>query len=76
MSALVGWGTFLTLMAVVTSGLVAGQMLAIGLANLADRGQPEAEWTRRFQFENTSGARALRCGDRDDVDGAGDNPDR
>ena len=39
-------------MAVVTSGLIAGQMLAIGLANLANRGQPEAEWTRRFQFEN------------------------
>ena len=52
MSALVGWGVVLALMAVVTSGLIAGQMLAIGLANLANRGQPEAEWTRRFQFEN------------------------
>jgi hypothetical protein len=89
-------------MAVVTSGLLAGQMLAIGLANLANRGQPEAEWTRRFQFENAlftktmpvalmgpparvshmllsrrrSWARAFHCGDRDDVGGAGDNPDR
>ena len=52
MSALVGWGVVLALMAVVTSGLIAGQMLAIGLANQANRGQPEAEWTRRFQFEN------------------------
>jgi hypothetical protein len=52
MSALVGWAVVLMVIAVVTSGLIAGQMLAIGLANLADRGQPEAEWTRRFQFEN------------------------
>jgi Domain of unknown function (DUF1772) len=45
-------GGVLRLMAVVISGLLAGQMLAIGLANLANRVQPEAEWTRRFQVEN------------------------
>jgi uncharacterized membrane protein len=59
MSALVGWGAVLTLTAVVTSGLIAGQMLAIGLANLANRGQQEAEWSRRFQFENALFAKTM-----------------
>jgi Domain of unknown function (DUF1772) len=59
MSALVGWGVVLMLMAVVTSGLIADQMLAIGLANLANRRQPETEWTRRFQFENALFTRTM-----------------
>jgi uncharacterized membrane protein len=59
MSALVGLEFVLTLTAAVTSGLIAGQMLAIGLANLANRGQQEAEWTRRFQFENALFAKTM-----------------
>jgi len=33
-------------------GLIAGQMLAIGIANYAARGLPETSWTLRFQSEN------------------------
>src|ERR1700691_1784977 len=33
-------------------GLIAGQMLAIGIANYAARGLPEMSWTLRFQSEN------------------------
>jgi uncharacterized membrane protein len=34
------------------SGLISGQMLAIGIANWAARGLPEMSWTLRFQLEN------------------------
>jgi len=33
-------------------GLIAGQMLAIAIANYAARGLPETSWTLRFQSEN------------------------
>jgi hypothetical protein len=36
------------------SGLISGQMLAIGIANWAARGSPEISWTLRFQLENKS----------------------
>jgi hypothetical protein len=36
-------------------GLIAGQMLAIGIANYAARGLPETSWTLRFQAENSAG---------------------
>jgi uncharacterized membrane protein len=46
-------GTFaVTAMSVLLSGLIAGQMLAIALANHAARELPEAAWTLRFQVEN------------------------
>jgi len=38
--------------AVILTGLIAGQMLAIGLANRAARSLPERSWTLRFQAEN------------------------
>ena len=38
--------------AVFAVGLIAGQMLAIGIANYAARGLPETSWTLRFQSEN------------------------
>lgn len=41
-----------TVSAVVLSGLISGQMLAIGLADHAVRQLPEASWTLRFQEEN------------------------
>ena len=34
------------------SGLISGQMLAIGIANWAARSLPEMSWTLRFQLEN------------------------
>ena len=34
------------------AGLIAGQMLAIRLANHATRSLPEKNWTLRFQVEN------------------------
>jgi uncharacterized membrane protein len=34
------------------SGIISGQMLAIGIANWAARGLPEVSWTLRFQLEN------------------------
>jgi hypothetical protein len=37
---------------VILTGLIAGQMLAIGLANRAARNLPEISWTLRFQAEN------------------------
>ena len=33
-------------------GLIAGQMLAIAIANYAALGLPETSWTLRFQSEN------------------------
>ena len=59
MTSLDGWHGGLSLLTVVTSGLIAGQMLAIGIANAADRAQPEADWTRRFQFENVVFTRTM-----------------
>jgi uncharacterized membrane protein len=41
-----------TAIAVIFSGLIAGQMLAIALANYAARELPETAWTLRFQAEN------------------------
>lgn len=46
------WRDAVAIFAVVCSGLISGQMVAIALANYADRGQPEASWTQRFQLEN------------------------
>jgi Domain of unknown function (DUF1772) len=37
---------------VILTGLIAGQMLAVGLANNAARSLPELSWTLRFQAEN------------------------
>jgi hypothetical protein len=37
---------------VFAAGLIAGQMLAIGIANYAARALPERSWTLRFQSEN------------------------
>jgi Domain of unknown function (DUF1772) len=37
---------------VILTGLMAGQMLAIALANHAARSLPETSWTLRFQAEN------------------------
>jgi uncharacterized membrane protein len=37
---------------VILAGLIAGQMLAVGLANHAARSLPETSWTLRFQAEN------------------------
>jgi len=37
---------------VISSGLIAGQMLAIAIANHAARKMPEMSWTSRFQIEN------------------------
>lgn len=37
---------------VISLGLIAGQMLAIGIADYAVRGLPEESWTLRFQQEN------------------------
>jgi hypothetical protein len=59
MTALDGWREATTLVAVVTSGLIAGQMLAIGLANFADRAQAERDWTRRFRLENALFTRTM-----------------
>jgi uncharacterized membrane protein len=39
-------------LSVILSGLIAGQMLAIALANQAARQLPEMSWTLRFQVEN------------------------
>jgi uncharacterized membrane protein len=47
------WQVALAIGAVVLSGLISGQMLAIGLANQAVRSLPETSWTLRFQAENT-----------------------
>jgi Domain of unknown function (DUF1772) len=41
-----------TAISVILSGLIAGQMLAIALANYAARELPETAWTLRFQAEN------------------------
>jgi uncharacterized membrane protein len=41
-----------TAISVIFSGLIAGQMLAIALANYAARNLPETAWTLRFQVEN------------------------
>jgi hypothetical protein len=41
-----------TAISVIFSGLIAGQMLAIALANYAARKLPETAWTLRFQVEN------------------------
>ena len=38
---------------VLAAGLIAGQMLAIAIANYAALGLPETSWTLRFQSENT-----------------------
>lgn len=46
------WRAALAILAVLGTGLISGQMVAIALANAADRGLPEASWTRRFQLEN------------------------
>jgi uncharacterized membrane protein len=40
-------------------GLIAGQMLAIGIANYAARGLPETSWTLRFQSENDLFAKTM-----------------
>ena len=40
-------------------GLIAGQMLAIGIANYAARGLPETSWTLRFQSENNLFAKTM-----------------
>jgi hypothetical protein len=46
-------GTFaITAISVLLSGLIAGQMLAIALANHAARELPETTWTLRFQVED------------------------
>ncbi len=47
------WQVVVAIAAVVLSGLIAGQMLAIGLADQAVRSLPETSWTLRFQAENT-----------------------
>jgi hypothetical protein len=39
-------------LSVILAGLIAGQMLAIALANHAARSLPEKSWTLRFQAEN------------------------
>jgi uncharacterized membrane protein len=41
-----------SIFSVFAAGLIAGQMLAIGIANYAVRGLPETSWTLRFQSEN------------------------
>ena len=41
-----------TAISVIFSGLLAGQMLAIALANHAARKLPETSWTLRFQVED------------------------
>jgi uncharacterized membrane protein len=46
------WQAALAISAVVLSGLISGQMLAIALANQAARTLPEKIWTLRFQAEN------------------------
>jgi uncharacterized membrane protein len=46
------WYDLTATIAVISSGLIAGQMLAIALSNHADKGQPASEWVRRFQLEN------------------------
>lgn len=46
------WQSALALSAVVLSGLISGQMLAIGLANQAALALTETTWTLRFQAEN------------------------
>jgi uncharacterized membrane protein len=40
-------------------GLIAGQMLAIGIANYAARGLSETSWTLRFQLENDLFAKTM-----------------
>ena len=40
-------------------GLIAGQMLAIGIANYAARVLPETSWTLRFQSENNLFAKTM-----------------
>ena len=40
-------------------GLIAGQMLAISIANYAARGLPETSWTLRFQSENDLFAKTM-----------------
>ncbi len=47
------WQVAIAIAAVVFSGLIAGQMVAIGLADQAVRSLPETSWTLRFQAENT-----------------------
>jgi hypothetical protein len=42
----------ITVITVTLCGLIAGQMLAIALANVAARKLPETSWTLRFQKEN------------------------
>jgi hypothetical protein len=46
------WHAALCVSAVVLSGLISGQMLAIALANQAAQTLPEKIWTLRFQVEN------------------------
>jgi len=41
-----------TVASVILAGLIAGQMLAIALANQAALSLPETSWTLRFQAEN------------------------
>jgi uncharacterized membrane protein len=43
----------LAVFSVFAVGLIAGQMLAIAIANYAAKKLPEASWTLRFQAENT-----------------------
>jgi uncharacterized membrane protein len=45
-------GHAVAIFSVFAVGLLAGQMLAIGIANYAARGLPEMSWTLRFQSEN------------------------
>jgi hypothetical protein len=46
-------GTFIVaVISVVLTGLIAGQMLAIAVANHAARSLPETSWTLRFQVED------------------------
>jgi uncharacterized membrane protein len=42
----------ITAISAILSGLIAGQMLAIALANHAARELPETSWTLRFQVED------------------------
>ena len=47
------WRNAVAIFAVVCSGVIGGQMVAIALVNYADRKQPEVSWTQRFQLENS-----------------------
>lgn len=53
------WQMALAISAVALSGLISGQMLAIGLANQAVRTLSEPSWTARFQAENTLFSRTM-----------------